>query len=254
MPTVQFLGKILPSVVDITFTDVPTVNWESKDIDLKMSFKIEVNKSSVRVVCEVSRYETSVLPHLFMRAFDLARAAVDLACFSSGIGATVFLETLVDPYGNRSTLLAQDQRLVNACTAFRAGPPPNPDMTTILNAVLTEPPLFMALNDLIAAIALPHHSSVTCARAVERLRNIIAPSASRKDSWESLRRNLNIERDYVEFVTSHSTGPRHGDPQHVPGTITMEITLRAWNIMNRFLEFRKRNNVALPISEFPMLT
>lgn len=253
MPTVQFLGKILPAVVDITFTDVPPVDWENRDIDLKMSFRIEVNKSSVRVVCDASRYGADVFLDLFIRALDLARATVDLACFSSGIGATVFLDTLIDPDGKQSTLLAQDPSLVSLCTAFRSGPPPNPDMAMILQAVLTEPPLFMALNDLITAISLPHHSVVNCARAIERLRHIVAPSTSKTDSWESLRANLHVTKEYLEFVTKHSTAPRHGQPGHIPGTITSEVTKRAWIIMNRFFEFRKRGNLELPISEFPLL-
>jgi len=134
------------------------------------------------------------------------------------------------------------------------GAPPNPDFDKVLNTVLTEPSVFMALNDLITAISLPHHSSVTCARAIERLRHLVAPGTPRKDSWESLRQNLNIDRKYLEFVTVHSTGPRHGDPEHIPGTITTEVTQRAWKIMNRFLEFRKRGNVPLQLSEFPLLT
>jgi hypothetical protein len=111
----------------------------------------------------------------------------------------------------------------------------------------------MALNDLVTANTLPHYSPVTCARTIEGLRHLIAPGLQPKDGWSSLRQNLNIDENYLKFITDHSKGPRHGDPQHIPGAITTDIITRTWVIMNRFLEYRKRGNDALPISEFPML-
>jgi hypothetical protein len=50
------------------------------------------------------------------------------------------------------------------------------------------------------------------------------------------------------------TGPRHGDPAHIPAITTTEITRRSWKIMNRFFEYKKRDNGPLPLAEFPLLT
>ncbi len=254
MPIVKFLGKIHPEVVQISIIDPPTVNWSAKDLGLEMAFKFRIEGSDVFVECDVNRLDAADFVPIWMRAFDLVRGVVDLACFSTGIGATVTLNTMINPQGVRSIVLPQDTGLAALCTAFRLGKPPNADFTAILNIVLKEPPLFMAINDLITAITLPHHSAVVCARAIERLRHIIAPGLVPKDSWESLRNNLHIDKDYLTFITSYSTGPRHGDPQHIPGTTTTEIIKRSWTVMNRFLEFRKIGNVPLPISEFPLLT
>jgi hypothetical protein len=254
MPTVQFLGKVLPQAVEFTLGQVPAVVWEAKELDLKMVFNFQVEKSNVRVTCDVNRYDDSLFVHVFMRALDLVRGAVDLVCFASGVGATVTLDTFINANGTSSLLLPQDKRLPAICTAFSLGARPDRDFGVVLNFVFSEPGLFMALNDLVTAITLPHQSPVVCARAIERLRHLIAPNLSTKDGWNSLRQSLQISEDYLKFITEHSAGPRHGDPQHVPGIITTEVTKRAWVVMNRFLEYRKRGSVALPISEFPMLT
>jgi hypothetical protein len=112
----------------------------------------------------------------------------------------------------------------------------------------------MALNDLIVSITLPHQASVNCARDVEGLRVLMVPATDRKQAWPIFQTNLNIDRAYREFVTDVSTGPRHGDRTWIPGTTVTEATKRAWIILNRFLEYRKRANQALPLADFPLLT
>ena len=38
MPRVSIIGKVHPAVLRITMQGMPTVNWESPDIGLKMTF------------------------------------------------------------------------------------------------------------------------------------------------------------------------------------------------------------------------
>src|SRR5262249_16420099 len=192
MPVIQFLGTIHPRVFNVSISGVPEVRWKAEELDLEMVFRIQIENSDVRVECEVNHCETPDVVAIWMRAFDLARAAVDLVCFATGIGATVTLDTLVGADGVRTTLLSRDEGLARLCTAFALGGPPGGDFSSVLNFVLAEPPLFMALNDLVTAITLPHQSLVTCARAIERLRNLVAPGLPTRDGWESLRHNLRI--------------------------------------------------------------
>jgi hypothetical protein len=249
MPTVQFLGKIHPHDFNVSITGIPPVKWSAEELGLEMVFKLQIEKienSDVHVECEVNRCDTSEdLAAIWMRALDLVRGAVDLVCFATGTGATVTLDTFINAEGARSTLLSKNERLSGICTAFRLGEKCG-DLYKFLNIVLTEPGLFMALNDLVTANTLPHYSPVTCARTIEGLRHLIAPGLQPKDGWSSLRQNLNIDENYLKFITDHSKGPRHGDPQHIPGAITTDIITRTWVIMNRFLEYRKRGNDALP--------
>jgi hypothetical protein len=68
-----------------------------------------------------------------------------------------------------------------------------------------------------------------------------------------MRDSLNIDQPYLEFITEHSKGPRHGDVKGSTFSATRETIKRSWIVMNRFLEFRKRGNRPLSLSEFPLL-
>lgn len=120
--------------------------------------------------------------------------------------------------------------------------------------VLQDAGLFMALNDLIAAISLPHVSTVNCARAIEGLRHLIASTGSSdKQAWEQMRQALQIDKAYLKLITDSSAASRHGNRVHVPGSVTTEITRRSWIIMNRYFEYRKRGNRVLSLTDFPLL-
>lgn len=69
---------------------------------------------------------------------------------------------------------------------------------TLYQIVLSDPQLFIALNDLIACLIYPHHSSINSARVIERIKNLIAPSdATPIVAWSCLREKLNVEECYL---------------------------------------------------------
>jgi hypothetical protein len=76
---------------------------------------------------------------------------------------------------------------------------------------------------------------------------------SRAEAWGTFQTNLRVSRDFLNLITDTSRGPRHGDRTHIPGTTTIEITMRAWQVMDRFIEYRKRGNQPLPETDFPLL-
>jgi hypothetical protein len=221
-----------------------------------MSITTRIDASIIDMEFDVNSYDPNDLSPLLMRAWDLARAAVDLYCFQVGWGLSVMLDTFVNEAGNETTLLPRMDSLAAYCTALQ----PDPQNPTVNNydlcyrLLIAEPPLFMALNDLIVSITLPHHASVNCARAVEGLRVLMVPGLTdRAQSWPIFQANLNIDRGYREYITGVSTGPRHGDRTWIAGTTVTEVVTRSWIIMNRFLEYRKRGNLALPVAEFQLL-
>jgi hypothetical protein len=254
MPTVTFKGRVLPSVVNISFQKLPSIQWEDTELGFKMSFTVTIENSNIRIDGDLDRYSDSFIASLHMRALDIARAVVDLACFASGFGATVILETLTKPDGSESQILPRDERLPPLCTSFKLGLAPNPDLDKMLQIVLTEPALFMALNDLIVSITLPHHSPVNCGRALDGIRNMIAPDQTTQQQWQAVRSNLNLSVDYLKLITDTSIAPRHGDRKRITGGVTTEISKRSWIIMDRFFEYRKRGNQPLPLNEFPVLS
>ncbi len=255
MPTIHFLGRIIPKGIDITFGGLPHVNYDSPENDLHLQITFRIISSDVDIKCEVNRFTPKDLEYIHKIALDLTRALLNLYNFATGMGHSVILEALIDPSGARSTLCPMSLPLASLCTVvvIKSGEA-SKSFNEALEIVFREPPLFMALNELLEAITQSHVAPVNCARAIERLRNMIAPGMSRKHGWPHLRHNLRITQSYLEFVTMHSMGARHGDAEFIPGEITTEVTRRSWIIMNRFLEFRKRGNQPLPESEFPLLS
>ena len=259
MLRVRFSGQIFPSNgVQLSVADHPQINWHDHDNDLDITFTIAIQNNTITVDCDVPRFDPSLVTPLFMRAFDLARATVDLTAFSSGLGFVVIFETITDPNGTVTTVAAHNPNLAALCTAFQMGLRPataeENDFHKVLIIVSTDWRIFRALRHLIEGITLPHKSATNCARAIEALRHIIAPNQPRGQAWRNFRSALNVSEDYLKMITDVSTGPRHGDPTHIPGAITVEITRRSWIIMNRFFEYKKRNVGDLPLADFPLLT
>ncbi len=258
MPIIRFRGTIIPRRAYRVDAGPLTLLWPEPDQSGHMRFDVRIADSVVEVACTVPTYSSTdsiELPHI--RAFELARSLVDCVAFVDGVGLTLILEEVISPAGVVERILAKNSTLPKLCTAFSKSPDAAPDRTldAMLRLVMREPPLFLALNDLIVAATIPGQVAVNCGKAIEGLRAILVPNdPKRKQGWAALQNNLNITRSYREFITTTSTGPRHGDRTDIPKDTSQEVIERSWTIMNRFLEYRKRGSVPLPISDFPLLT
>jgi hypothetical protein len=257
MPIIRFRGRVIPYAYKLHAGPL-TLLWPEPDKSGHMRFDVKITDSIVEVGCHIPKYDPDdsiELPHV--RALELARATVDCLAFVDGIGATLIFEEFISPAGVVLQLLAHNKALPKLCTAFSkdANATPGSTLDSMLRLVIREPALFLALNDLITAVTIPGQVAVNCGRAIEGLRAILVPNdPKRKEGWAALQDSLNITRSYREFITTTSTGPRHGDRTDIPRDTSQEVIERSWVIMNRFLEYRKRGNVPLPISEFPLLS
>ena len=123
-----------------------------------------------------------------------------------------------------------------------------------MRLVLKERALLLALNDLIAPVSQFNLATINCARVIESLRSAMATSGwTRDQEWEFMRQQLNLTKPYIQFVIGLSVEPRHGKRKAPEDGQQDEITKRAWIIMNRFLEYRKRGSHQLPLAEFELL-
>jgi hypothetical protein len=230
------------------------VNYRSAELGLNVDLVLAINESLVDVACSSNQIGPNDIAVIHKVAFDLARAAVDVLAFSTGYALTVVFDRFIATDGKESVFFVHDPSLPRLCTAFVQGSSdPTSSLGSITSIVFREPPLFMALDDLIGAISLHHLSLTNCARALETLRHLVAPGMPREDQWERLRDMLQIDRTYLQLITDHSKAGRHGERTYTPPNIVEEIIRRSWTIMNRFLEFRKRGNIQLPDSDFPVL-
>jgi hypothetical protein len=255
VPKVHFIGRVLPSAAIIS-VEIPNGKWKWQAAGLEPEFKVKIGHSFINIECEIEKYETDYFVELHKRASDLARAAVNVVAFASGLGLSVILETFIDPNGAPSAILPTDPAIPALCTSYSLDPSRGADLGAIYQFVLTEPPLYRALNDLIESITVPHVCTVNCGRVIDSIRRMITPNLSTPagQAWGAMHRALNVSREYQEWISEQSKGPRHGDPSFVPGNIATEMTHRSWIIMNRYFEYRKRGNQPLPDAEFPILS
>ena len=253
MPTVRFEGRVFPTTAGISMETAPITGWRDAARGLTMDFKVQLQDGDIVVIIDVNKFnEAEHYLSVLMRASDTARAIIDLISFSSGRGLTLILERFIGPDGVVKTIEIGDPGLAAVSTATSG----KDNFTEVMKFVVSDPPLYLALRDLVEAITQFHRAPASAGRAVEALRHSIAPNETdRRKQWQAFREALRVEKSYVDVITDNSQGPRHGDPTHIPGPITSDLAKRAWIIMNRYLEFRKRGGQQpLPLSDFPPLS
>lgn len=168
----------------------------------------------------------------------------------------MFIEIFIDPDGKQTALTPRSEEVAGLCTAFNLDPSyTGPDnYEAMIRLVVQERALLLALNDLIVPISQFNLATINCARTIEGLRTAMSPAGyGREEQWEFMRQHLNLTRDYLKFVTSLSTDPRHGNRKAPEAGEQSEVIKRAWVVMNRFLEYRKRGNQQLPPADFQLL-
>jgi hypothetical protein len=255
MPTVKIQGRIWPMHNLISVGSLPSLSWADNDMAVPTQFTAIIDKSAITVECVVDSYDPANSSLLLIRAFQYVRGIVDCLAFSWGLGLTVMFDSLVDPMGENRHVEFANPNLSALATTFPLSSSSSPHVfLEMYQVVLNDPELFLAMNDLILAISVPGHVAVSCARAVEGLRAMIIPSdETRLRAWEIFRHVLNIERSYIDYITTASVSGRHGSKYNIPQDNGI-ILERSWVIMNRFLAFRKGNNMPLPIDRYPLLS
>lgn len=215
MPMGHFTGRILPSFLGFTFKDIKTIGLTHRQLGLKVAYTIVIHGSEVRVDCEVPHYDDEHLGYLQVRALDLVRACVDVAVFATGLGLSVILDTFTKPNGETVLLSFANQSLAQECTVFKMTDSPSEkekdDFQKLMKAVLTEPALFLALNDLSQSLSGPHQVLTNCGRVLDGLRKIVAPGLEPRKGWPTLQAIVNVDESYMKWVSDQATNPRHGD-------------------------------------------
>jgi hypothetical protein len=156
-------------------TDFPSIQWNDAGmaaLRIAPICHVQIHNNAVEINVDLQNFETRYFTSLAMRAHDTVRAAVDLLSFASGNGLTFLLESWTDSDGQTKPVAAQQPDLAVLSTSVAN----TKDFSDVLRIVLTDPPLFIALRDLIDAITQWHQAPITAARAIERLRHSVAPN------------------------------------------------------------------------------
>ncbi len=251
MTTVRFAGRVVPPNLKLQVE----ANSQRQDNDLNylMTYHITIDDAVITADCDVEDYSRDKILRMLLGAIDITQGIVDIASFRLGAHFVVYFEGFQEPHGPVVPFRTGQPELAELCTAYEID---DQSFVDIMRLVFSEPDFAFALRDLIDGTSAPRKIVPLCARSVETIRHMIRPSQTdqqRKRAWVSLQDVLNVTRAYREKITVESRGPRHGIYEAVPAELTQEIAQRAWTLMNRFIEFRKRGNNLLPLDEFPLL-
>lgn len=253
--TIRFIGRVYPRGALVN-ASLPQLDWKWEEQNTIFQFLVKINNSTINVECVIPEYKGEWFAEIYKRAYDLARTAVNLACFAMGEGFICVFEFAIMPDGTPSTLRLQQPDLAQYCTSYKLGDPrpeSQENFNKVAMLVAMDPALFATLNDLTETISVPQVAATNCGRVIDSIRRQIAPTMSGGQAWGAMHRALNIARPYQEFVSDKSKGPRHGDRSFVPGADLIEVTTRTWIIMDRYIEYRKREKTNLTAPEFPLL-
>jgi hypothetical protein len=186
MADLRFEGSVHPAGLELTIRKHQPVEVWDADLDYAMRFDLQIVDGNVIIDCLVDNYDFAKHHiRLYMRASDLANAAVNLAAFAMGVGATVVLHSSVDSSGTRRAIVMRDRNLQALCTAFS---PDDDSFDQIMAIIHADLRISRAIRDLTEAISGPHLIPSMCARSIETLRVLTVPEGvERKKGWELMR-------------------------------------------------------------------
>jgi hypothetical protein len=249
MPKMQFQGRVIPEIADVSAPPFGSI-WKHGPTGIEAHFQFRIERSEVFVDCDSNKFGTPDEKNILTRGvYDFARTIVDLIAFKNGERLYLILDKL-DFEGRIRTIRTTDPRLSAISTAVKN----DNDFNLLVRLAANNMTVFMALRHLNEAME-PRGAAVRAAQAIDGLRSLFVPAKAKDGAgWPPLRAALNISEEYLKVITDQSFDPRHGNYAPLDGINKTDVVFRAWEVMNRFLEYKKRNDTNLPLSEFPLLT
>ena len=138
------------------------------------------------IECDLEHYKPEYLSELYKRATDLAKAVANMAAFATGYGIVVMIKVMVGPNGAQTALHRQEQIPPESRTAISLNPTRQQEFPRSLSVIVTEPSIFIALDDMIRAVTSYHTCAADCRRVVDRIRRIIAPTLDGSAAWQAV--------------------------------------------------------------------
>jgi len=251
-----FHGRVLPVFKEFTMvgrTDIHIEDDIGDPVRLAMDASIGITKGIIEVICESNLHGSDNYDgHVDLKANYPAKSVVNSYAFAKGIQLEAILETVVKPDGIKYNIQAHRPELEPLVTALHYHSGDRVDITPLLHLSVPNPIIFAVFKDLVGALD-SGETLVNCARAIDGIREYMFPGDNKDQGWKVMRDNLNLSREFVKYISEGSKGPRHGNVLNMQFSIINEARKRSWIIANRFLEFKKRGDRQLPLTDFPLL-
>jgi len=243
-------GRVIPEYAGVT---TPTINisWRYTELDLHLKARIEINKGIVSITCEMNKLDNQDHLNKALIEFDrLAGILVNAQSFGAGLGLELRFDTFSIDGGPHRPHWTPDAKLASQATMTRT----KEDQLFIFELAHNNLTFSMALRHLNEALLAPRRVIVRTAQAIDGLRSLMVPAGGKdKDGWREMQNNLNLSEDYLKVITEASKGPRHGDYTELPFTNRTDVAYRAWEVMNRFIAYKKGGSSPLSLELYPLL-
>lgn len=249
MTLVFFKGRVLPEARRVSVPETNPILFQDPN-GFEGNFLIKIHDSFFAVECNIIKECENIFQFCAIRSLEFVGALVDIYAFSKGWALSVIVDSITVDGRTRGIALSE-LSVQSQCIPLEN----SADFQKISDLVLPNLNLRFAFRDLISSLSTLNYSAIAAARAIEAIRRSMSSSSSESEAWQIMRNKLRIERSYLQFITDASRYPRHGDRGATDGVTQMMVTHRAWETMNRYLEFMKQGGEeALPKDKYPLLT
>ena len=258
--TYMFSGRVHPERAYVTLSPIRcTIETRMADSVLLLNAHIKIDNAQVLVVATTEE-RVDNLETVRNSVESAVRGAVDAFSFVEGRGYDVEITSVIDSTGEQWTVFGVEVGVLQASKRDR------PVTYGQLYALMTDPKqirdepasfrlmqLRIALGDLREAVRSPNLSAFFCFRAIECIRQCYVDfanedeNAARRDSWERMRSELCIGRSWFSPIERFALGERHGKIEPMSGDERVDVLLRTWSVVDRFIQ-SARNNFD-PLSE-----
>ena len=237
--------------------DSPTLTLDDPQIGhkgqpgQKETHHLHIANEIATLTCTATRYDQENRAYIYIRGLQFTKACLALLTFSTGNGGTVMYEKTIEPDGSEQSLFFFAPNVKDYCRSFSIPQ----HFNEMLSFGVKHPELIYAIIDVTQSISDPEGFAFKGARAVERIRALVAgPGIKPDDAWQMLQEALRVDKAYLKFITDHSRAPRHGHDFTHTRDINLTVIERCWTIIDRSIEYVRRNRQPLPAEEFPLLT
>jgi hypothetical protein len=242
-------GRILPEIRNVSLLGKRVFHVDDPT-GAKGIFHFEFKDGIVDVKCEIEKSIPNLGATCIAKALELGSIPINILAFSKGWHLTIIFDEMTEAEIRTATAFSE-LSLQECVTAFSSAK----NFESVEEILADSFNIRFAFSDLISSLGNLNYSAIASGRAVEAVRRDLSPQAlSEKQAWKNMREKLNIDEEYLRIVTNASTKPRHGDRGATNGQIQMKVTRSAWQIMNRYLEYKIRGGIEkLSENDFPFL-
>jgi len=230
-----FVGKVYPERANVT---LPEIKGEVKadDIDFKGMIKVSIIVSQVNI--ELDSDSKVSITDLKNTVEMFAHTMVDTYGYLKGYSYSLEITSVYIPETEYFEVFGVD---VVRITQDEKNRPLNYKDT--LKLALKYPKLYMVLKDLRDAIKKPLDTFFHCRRATETIMNYFMKSNNKVKGWEDTIKVLVLNRNEVDEIKKAAGDQRHGTYESVAGEKRVDIMMKTWKVVDKFVEYLKSQEV-----------